>query len=38
LEEVDYRVTEEGTQRITEADENRVLDSTASQDYTGENS
>lgn len=32
IDEIDYRVTEDGDLRVTEADEPRVLDSTASQE------
>lgn len=33
FDEIDYRVTEDGSTRITETDSPRVIDSTASEDY-----
>lgn len=35
FDEVDYRITEDGSTRVTETDSPRVLDSTGSEDYTG---
>lgn len=36
LDEIDYRVTEDGEQRVTEDDIDRVTASTASEDYTSD--